>query len=264
MIYLDNASTTYPKPEAVYRTMDTFYRENGVNAGRGQYQAAAAVEQMISRVRQQGKALLHCGDDYETVLTASATEALNTVLQGIDFAHVQHVYTTGLEHNAVKRTLKSLQLLSKFDIIHLAVGRNMQLDLIAISKQVEAAPPDLLVMTHASNVTGQIVPIGEIAEAARRYRPLVILDMAQTAGLVDIDIAAIGIDAAVFAGHKTLYGPFGAAGLVMKKSLQLRPLLHGGVGIDSASENMPDEAPVRYEAGSRNVQAIAGLQAALT
>ena len=133
----------------------------------------------------------------------------------------------------------------------------------SIQGQFETHKPDLIVMTHASNVCGLITPISAICELARPYGATTVLDMTQTAGLIDTNLTALGVDAAVFAGHKTLYAPFGVAGFVMKKDLQLKPLLYGGTGLHSASLDMPESLPERFEAGSRNTCAIAGLNYAL-
>ena len=264
MIYFDNASTTYPKPEPVYAGMDNFIRTHVVNAGRGQYGSANTANTLLRDTRDKMKTLLRCNVNHETVFTSSATEALNVILQGLDFSKIKTVYITHFEHNAVLRTLAYLQKQWKFDIIPLATTKKpLNYDLTAIQKQFETHKPDLIIMTHASNVCGLITPVFAITTLARPYEPITILDMAQTAGLLGITLSEFGVDAAIFAGHKTLYAPFGVAGFVMKKDLQLKPLLYGGTGLHSASLEMPESLPERFEAGSRNIYAIAGLSYAL-
>ena len=257
MIYLDNASTTWPK-------LKLPIDGDLVNAGRGQYKAAAKAGAIIASTRESIKDLLGCNALYETVFTSSATEALNTILQGLDYSNIKTVYVTPFEHNAVIRTIFYLQKMLKYDILYLPVTEHpLEYDLLAIQAQFAQQPPDLLIINHASNVCGLVAPIGEICTLARKYNAVTVLDMAQTAGLVDVNLTDIGVHAAVFAGHKTLYAPFGAAGFVMRKDLPLKPLLYGGTGLHSAKSEMPVVIPERFEAGSRNIQAIAGLQQAL-
>lgn len=264
MVYMDNAATTFPKPECVYQAMDTFYRTHGVNAGRGQFKAAAIADNVIRDTRNQIKALLRCNENYETIFTSSATEAINVILQGLDYTKINNVYVTSFEHNAVYRTLYFLQNKIKFGIIELATKRYpLEYDLKKIEKQFSEAQPNLIVATHASNVCGLITPVMEIALLGKKYNSRVIVDMAQTAGLIDINVTAAGVDAAVFAGHKTLYGPFGASGFVINKHMPVAPLIYGGTGRDSIKVDMPDSLPDRFEAGSRNTQAIAGLHESL-
>lgn len=264
MVYLDNAATTFPKPHRVYRAMDTFYRTNGVNAGRGQYKTAAAAEKMISNTRNQIKDLMKCNADYEAIFTSTATEAINILLQGLDFSNVKTVYVTAFEHNAVYRTLYFLQNKTKFDIIELAtVKKPLGYDLRQIKKQFANTPPDLIVVTHASNVCGLVAPVEEISLLAKKHNARVIVDMSQSAGLIGLNVTAAAIDAAIFAGHKTLYGPFGASGFVIKKDLRVAPLLYGGTGRNSLAEDMPENLPERFEAGTQNAQAIVGLHESL-
>lgn len=264
MIYIDNAATTFPKPVRVYKAMDTFYRTHGVNAGRGQYKAAGAADKMIRDTRNQIKDKLGCNSDYETVFTSTATEAINTLLQGLDYSKVKTVYVTPFEHNAVCRTLALLQNSTNFGIIELETMQSpLDYNLKRIEAQFATEPPDLVVMTHASSVCGLVTPVGDIALLAKKYNACVIVDMAQTAGLIDINVTAAGVDAAVFAGHKTLYGPFGASGFVINKHIPVAPLIYGGTGRDSIKVDMPDSLPDRFEAGSRNTQAIAGLHESL-
>lgn len=264
MVYFDNAATTMPKPEEVYVAMDAFYRENGVNVGRGQYKTAAVAAALVDDTRKKILKLLHCPPQKRVVFTASATEALNIVLRGIDWQDGQTVYITPFEHNAVLRVLHYIQSIYKLNIIQLKIDRNsLSYDLEGIEYQFQDARPNVVIMTHASNVCGLITPIGEISALAKRYQAITVVDMAQTAGLVDTDLGSIPVDYSVFAGHKTLYGPFGIGGFTADKNAPLRPLLYGGTGIDSANPELPATIPERFEVGSQNVQAVAGLHAAL-
>jgi selenocysteine lyase/cysteine desulfurase len=252
MIYFDNASTTWPKP--IIATPEQY-----VNAGRGQYTAAAKAGALLAETRAEMKNLLYCNANYETIFTSSATEALNTILQGLDYSKVRTVYITPLEHNAVLRTIFFLQKKWKFGIIHLIVQKQqLGYDLAAIERQFVRKPPGLVVMSHASNMCGLVAPIGELCALARKHNAITVIDMAQTAGLLDTNLTDWGVGAAVFAGHKTLYAPFGAAGFVVRKDLPLSPLLYGGTGLHSATAEMPAELPARFEAGSRNYRPLPG------
>lgn len=260
--YFDNAATTFPKPECVYRSMDAFYRAHGGNAGRGQYKLAAEASKIVSETRSSLCELLQCGGK-EVIFTPSATIALNMVLQGILAAPGAHVYLSPFEHNAVTRTLHALQ--AKWDLqLHLLPYRKeVGYDLSAIKADFAAVPPDVLVLSHASNVCGLVAPVEEIAALAKQYSCTTVIDMAQTAGLVPLFVGSDLIDYAVFAGHKTLYGPIGIGGFFKKPEDMPVPILFGGTGVDSATQDMPSSSPARYETGSPNSIAIAGLHAAV-
>lgn len=262
MAYFDNAATTFPKPECVYTFMDHFYRTNGINAGRGNYGKAVTAGKLISDTRIRIQNLLHCPMK-QVIFTPSDTIALNMILQGLLSESAKTVYITPFEHNAVTRTLYHYQLKQLADVQLLKVSPSLDYDLNVIRTQFENKRPDIVVMSHASNVCGLIAPVEEISILAKKYNAVVIIDMAQTAGLVDCNIGLETIDFAVFAGHKTLYGPTGISGFVMKPGFDLRPVLFGGTGYDSANQLMPESLPQRYEMGTQNICGIAGLYAAL-
>lgn len=263
MHYFDNAATTFPKPEVVYSAMDSFYRSIGVNVGRGQYQAASMAFSIVEETRKMVLDLFHASYGYSCVFTPSATEALNVILQGISWHEGMNVYVSPFEHNAVIRTLNSIVAAYRINVITLYPYDGFAYDLNDITAAFMEKKPDVVVLTHASNVFGNILPVEEIFCLAKQYNAVTICDMAQTAGLVDIDIKKAKIDYSVFAGHKTLYGPFGVAGFVTNKFCELKPLVYGGTGVNSSDPNMPKEMPTKYEAGSLNSYAIAGLHASL-
>ncbi|QEK11542.1 aminotransferase class V-fold PLP-dependent enzyme [Crassaminicella thermophila] len=264
IIYFDNAATTYPKPEEVYTFMDKYYREFGVNVGRGQYTTASKANKIVEETRELIRELFKCSIDKKVIFTPSATEAINIILQGINWQGEENVYITHFEHNAVLRLL--YQLKEKYNIkinfLH-TEKKPLFYDIEKIKHQFQDIKPDVVIMTHASNVCGLITPIKEITELAKVYNAQVAIDCAQTAGLLDIDMKKIDADYLIFAGHKTLYGPFGIAGFLMDERSTLKPLLYGGTGIDSANPNLPNTIPEKFEVGSLNVYAIAGLNAAL-
>ena len=264
MHYFDNAATTFPKPDAVYDNMDSFYRTYGVNVGRGQFREASVASHMVDETRELILELFHASNLYSCVFTSSATEALNIILQGFPWEQGMNVYISPFEHNAVLRTLQHIQ--DKYSItvrMILPDCKTLKYDLPSVQATFASQKPDVVILTHASNAFGNILPITDIFTLAKDAGAITICDMAQTAGLIDTNIVESKIDFAVFAGHKTLYGPFGIAGFVTNQKLKLAPLIFGGTGIDSKNPYMPEEMPTKYEAGSPNVHAISGLNAAL-
>lgn len=262
-VYFDNAATTFPKPEEVYSFMDQFYRECGVNVGRGQHKLAAKASALVSDTRSNLLELFHCSNK-KVVFTHTATEALNTILRGIQVEDGCTIYISPFEHNAVTRVLYQMQKNIHIEIEQLSVVRDtIQYDLNDIKKQFETKAPSVVIVSHASNVCGVVAPIHQICTIAKQHHAITVIDMCQTAGLVDTDLSSNDIDFAVFAGHKTLYGPFGIAGFICAETAKFSPLLFGGTGVDSANQELPGSIPERYEVASPNIQAISGLYAAL-
>lgn len=262
-IYFDNAATTFPKPEEVYVFMDKFYRECGVNVGRGQHKLAARASNLVSDTRSLLLDLFHCSKK-KVIFTHTATEAINIILRGLTLTEGCNIYLSPFEHNAVTRVVAHLQAAYKLNVITLAVNKeDMRFELDRIMYQFKEKKPSLVVISHASNVCGVIAPIQELCAISKSFGAINIIDMCQTAGLVDTDISSDNIDFAIFAGHKTLYGPLGVAGFVCSGSLKPLPLLFGGTGVDSANQSLPETVPERYEVASSNIHAISGLCAAL-
>ncbi len=261
--YFDNAATTFPKPEAVYRFMDNFYRECGVNAGRGQHKLSARANALIDETRELILDLFHCSNK-SVVFTKTATESLNLILSGIIINSGCTVYISPFEHNAVTRMLHHLQKSIDFCIEILSVDRDSKnYNIQKISKQFSEKKPECIIVSHASNVCGVVAPINEIFTEGKKYNAVTVVDMCQTAGLIDTDLSSDIFDYAVFEGHKTLYAPMGIGGFICKPSTDIKPLVYGGTGVESANQDMPDEVPVKYEAGSHNILAIAGLNASV-
>lgn len=262
MAYFDNAATTYPKPDSVYSFMDEFYRNSGGSAGRGNYSLASSAKGLIDETRKLLQELLHCPAK-QVVFTPTATIALNIIIQGIIATGIKNVYISPFEHNAVTRTLHHFEELGQIKVTQLSVSPSLQYDLERIKYQFDAVRPDFLIMSHASNVIGLIAPAEEICTLAKNSGAITLVDMAQTAGLVDLNVGLEAIDFAVFAGHKTLLGPTGISGFIMNPAVNLPPVLFGGTGYDSANQNMPDSLPEKYEMGTLNIAGVAGLNAAL-
>lgn len=261
--YFDNSATTFPKPEEVYSFMDKFYRENGVNVGRGQHKLASKASFLVDETRKLLLEILHCKNK-GVVFTSTATEGINLVLQGREWKENSTVYISPFEHNAVTRTLFHLKDRYSLKIKRLAFNREkIEYDLEQIKVDFKEENPDVVICSHSSNVFGIVAPVEKIVEESKKYGAFNFIDMCQTAGLIELNVGNENIDAVVFAGHKTLYGPLGVSGVVMKKDIDLKPLIYGGTGVESANQNMPDIFPIKYEGGSHNILAISGLNASL-
>ena len=262
MAYFDNAATTYPKPETVYQSMDQFQRQTGGSFGRGNYEFSNSAKGMVDDTRKAIKQLLHCPAK-QVVFEPSATISLNIIIQGIIQKGARNIYISPFEHNAVTRTLHHYKTRGQIKVEELAVDQKLNYDIQRIRFQFETTPPDFVIVSHASNVIGLVAPVEEIFSLAKEFHAITLLDMAQTAGLVDLDIGKEIIDFAVFAGHKTLLGPTGISGFVMKPGIELEPVFFGGTGFDSANQDMPTSLPERFEFGTMNTVGIAGLNASV-
>lgn len=267
MIYLDNAATTYPKPERLYEAMDYANRHLAVNAGRGVYKSAQIALQKIEEVRKKILKQIQGEEMGEVVLTSSATIAINQIIGGLTLVRGDIVYVSPFEHNAVMRTLYKEQKKKEFFIEELPVIKEtLEIDLDKMAYMFGTKPPSLVCVTHVSNVTGYILPIEEIFLLTRKItkgKGKVILDAAQSFGIVPINYPLTPFDAVVFAGHKTLYGPMGIGGFIKQRDVHLEPFLAGGTGSNSLDLNMPDGIN-GLEPGSPNIPAIMGLKASIS
>lgn len=262
MAYFDNAATTFPKPEAVYKSMDLFQRHTGGSFGRGNYGFSASMKGVVDDTRSKIADLFHCPAK-EVIFEPSATISLNIIIQGIIRQGAKNIYISPFEHNAVTRTLHYYENLGQIKVTQLHVTPNLEFDLQRIRFQFEENRPDLVILSHASNVIGLIAPVDVICREAKAYGAITVLDMAQSAGLVDCDLSKDYFDFAVFAGHKTLLGPTGISGFVMKPDFNLEPVFFGGTGFESANQDMPRSLPERFEFGTLNTIGIVGLNASI-
>lgn len=261
-IYLDNAATTFPKSEAVYAAMDKTNRNCCVNAGRGSYRLARTANEIIDDVKIRMKQLVKAPSSARVILSPSITVALNQILNGIDFKQNDIVYISPYEHNAVARTLKKLADSEKIVVKLMPTdGKSQEIDIDLLRDMMKQDNPKCVCCTHISNVTGYILPIKEIFAIAKEVGAITVLDSAQSLGLIEMTMD--NIDFLAFAGHKTLYGPFGIGGFIDNSDIKLEQFIVGGTGSNSLVLDMPEESPNRYEAASSNIVAIAGLQAAL-
>jgi len=260
LAYFDNAATTFPKPECVYDGVDKFNRNFAMNVNRGKYKQSFKAGQIINETRNLLLKLLDAESTHNLIFTPSATIALNMVLQGIDFYGKKYVYISPFEHNAVLRPLNYLLDKFDFEIVELAVDKNkMSYDLEAIKYQFQDKKPDIVIVSHASNVCGIIAPVKEIFDLSKEYKAFTIMDMAQTCGLINVSLKKVQADFVIFAGHKTLYSTFGVGGFFIKKGIKIEPSIYGGTGVQSALSKQPDSLPERFEVGSLNTPAIASL-----
>lgn len=262
MAYFDNAATTYPKPQIVYQSMDQYQRHTGGSFGRGNYGFSSSAKSIVDDTRSSIQHLLHCPAK-QVIFEPSATISLNIIIQGIIEKGAKNIYISPFEHNAVTRTLYHYEARGIIKIFELSVDNTLTYDIQRIRFQFENVKPDLVIVSHASNVIGLIAPVEEIFSLAKEYNALTVLDMAQTAGLIDCDIGKDIFDFAVFAGHKTLLGPTGISGFVMKPSIELEPVFFGGTGFDSANQEMPASLPERFEFGTMNTLGVVGLNASV-
>ena len=262
MAYFDNAATSYPKPEEVYSFMDRFYRDHGGSVGRGNYDLANTAKGIIDETRCLLQDLLHCPAK-KVVFTPTATIALNMIIQSIVQSGIRTVYISPFEHNAVTRTLHHFERMGRIKVIELTVSECLEYDMARIRYQFDATRPDLVVVSHASNVIGLVAPVEDIFALSKEYGAITVVDMAQTAGLIELNVGLETIDFAVFAGHKTLLGPTGISGFIMKPNFNLSPILFGGTGYDSANQDMPGSLPERFEFGTMNTIGVVGLNASV-
>lgn len=261
--YFDNAATTFPKPESVYEFTNKFYRECGVNVGRGQHKLASVASALVQETRELLLELFHCPAK-KVVFTHTATEALNLVLRGLPVKDKYVVYISPFEHNAVTRTLHYLQSLYDIQVETLAFDKStMTYDMDRIRNQFASKKPNWMIVTHASNICGVVSPVEELCRLSKEFGSINVIDMCQTAGLIDVNLSGEDIDFAIFAGHKTLYSPLGIAGVISSFAVKPEPLLYGGTGVDSANQSLPESIPERYEVASPDIQAISGLNASL-
>jgi len=260
-LYLDTAATSIKKPHCVYEAIDNFMRTIGASPGRSVHKRGIIASRTVADARERTAGILGVDDSSQVVFTLNCTEALNLAIKGI-LKQGDHVITTSLEHNSVMRPLSAM--MEERDITVTRVGSNAE-GITDPDDLKKCLRPDtaLIVMSHASNVTGAIQPIAECCRIAREHGVLLLVDAAQTLGSVPIDLSSIPVDLLAFSGHKCLMGPQGVGGLYIRKGVFPIPLKHGGTGSASSAELQPDILPDKYESGTPNTPGLPGLSAAL-
>lgn len=258
MIYLDNAATTFPKPDSVYSAVCDALRENGGNPGRSGHKLSLAAGRVIEEARMLVAQLFHISKPERVVFTLNTTDALNLALKGVLSAG-DHVITSSMEHNSVSRPLEALKNIGvEFTKVPTPPEKGVSIS------DVESAIKEntkLMVFTHISNVTGTENPISEIGSLCSRRGILFLLDAAQSAGVQPINVQRMNIDLLAFPGHKGLLGPQGTGGLYIKEGVKMLPLRHGGTGSYSELLSQPEQLPDRFESGTQNTPGLAGLAA---
>ena len=261
MIYLDNAATSFPKPEAVYQALDRFARASLANPGRAGHKMALAAERTLDDARHLLNQFFHGEGPERFIFTLNCTDALNMAFKGV-LADGDHVITTDLEHNSVSRPLRAMELAGRITLTRLNADGGGTIDPDAIRKAITPRTR-LIALTHASNVLGTVQPVAEVGRIARERDLLFLVDAAQTAGVVPIDVQAMNIDLLAFPGHKSLLGPTGTGALYVGPRAQVRAWREGGTGGDSSSETQPQRVPYFLEGGTPNVLGVAGLAAGI-
>ena len=257
-IYLDNAATTFPKPPQVYRAVERAMREIGVGPGRGSHRRAIDADRLLFRAREEVASIFGIGDSSRLVFTHSATEALNLAVKGF-LRPGDHVVSTTMEHNSLFRPLKLAEK-EGVEITWVRGDRCGMVDLQGLRRAIRKGTR-MLAISHCSNVTGAIQPVEEIGVMTRKSGVVFLVDAAQSAGSIPIDVMEMNIDILAAPGHKGLYGPQGTGFLYMAEGIEVAPLIVGGTGGSSTMEMQPEEMPERYESGTLNTPGIAGLKA---
>ncbi|RAW16318.1 cysteine desulfurase [Paenibacillus taichungensis] len=259
VIYLDHAATSWPKPPAVGEAMMQALDVAGANPGRGGHRMAVQASRVLFGARKAISTLLGVRNANDIALGSNTTEALNLAIQGW-LREGDHVIATMAEHNSVRRPLEYMRKSRNVEVDYVPVNAAGEIDLVQFARLFRSNTR-LVVCTHSSNLLGSILPIGEIALMCQKHQVTFLVDAAQSAGIIPVDVKQLGIDMLAFPGHKGLLGPQGTGGLYIAPELDVLPLLHGGTGSQSEAIEQPLVRPDRYEAGTPNTVGIAGLAA---
>ena len=262
LIYLDNAATSFPKPPAVGEAITSFLTHCAGNPGRSGHTLALAAQGLVTQVRGLVASLFGVKDASRIVFAQNTTDALNLALWGL-LGPGDRVVTTGLEHHAMARPLLAMTERLGIGVARVRCAPDGTIDLDELDRALGAAPTRLLAMLHASNVCGTIMPVAEAARLAHGHGALVLLDAAQTAGALPIDVGALGVDLLAFPGHKGLLGPTGTGGLYVAPKVRLTPMRQGGTGTHSKEPRQPEALPEALEVGTLNTVGLAGLLASV-
>jgi selenocysteine lyase/cysteine desulfurase len=258
-IYLNNAATSWPKAPGLGQEVAKTIKEIPLRPGRSGF----AADDPLTDCRAALARLLGSAEGQHIVLCQHSTQALNLAIQGFPFTPGDRVVTTALEHNSALRPLFKLEKHGLIQLAIVPVNAQGRVEEDAFEETLRQYSPKLVVVNHASNVTGAIQNVGALFDAAHRLGAVTLLDASQTLGLVKVDVQQLGADMVAFTGHKYLLGPVGTGGLYVAPTVELEPLLVGGTGVRSDLRDMPPEMPGRLEAGTPNVPAFAGLRHAL-
>lgn len=262
-IYLDNAATSYPKPEEVYDAIDEYNRNNGVSLGRGATEKAVALQTTVDQCRKQAADLLGANRPSEISFTFNGTDSLNTIIHGV-LKPGDHVITSDVEHNSVLRPLQTLKDRWGLEITYVPADQTGTVAAADFQKAIRNNTR-LIILNHASNVTGSIQPVNDVGEIARNAGALFLLDAAQSVGHLPIDVSQMPVDFLACPGHKGLLGPLGTGLIYIRAELvdQVESFRQGGTGTRSEEETQPTSLPDKFESGNHNSPGLVGLKAAL-
>ncbi|RYG73381.1 aminotransferase class V-fold PLP-dependent enzyme [Lentibacillus lipolyticus] len=263
MIYFDQAASSYPKPPEVGKAMVHALNDVGANPGRGSHQLAREAAQIISGTREKAARLFGCSDPKKALFFSNATAALNQAIKGFTWAAGDHVIATTLEHNSIRRPLEHLKRKYGVEVTYIHWNGRTS----AFEQQIrQSIRPEtrLLAMTHASNVTGSVLPVENAAAIVGEHAIPVLVDASQTAGHLPLNMQKMGINMLAFPGHKGLLGPQGTGMLLVEGAIEMEPVQHGGTGSFSEDPENPEQWPEKFESGTLNTPGIAGLNAALS
>ncbi len=257
MVYLDNAATSFPKPECVYREMDRCMREYCANPGRGGHVLSVKAGMAVTDTREKICKLFNIHETLQLSFTKNATEALNTAIKGVVKPGC-HVITTAMEHNSVMRPLKVLERDMGLELSVITGNEYGEVEPDSFRKEIRSNTV-LIISSLSSNVNGIIMPIGEIGRIARDAGVLFLVDASQGAGSISLDVERENIDLLAFSGHKGLLGPQGTGCFYVREGLRLKPLMEGGTGSNSEYLYQPEIMPDLLESGTLNTPGIVGL-----
>lgn len=263
LIYLDNAATSFPKPEVVYAAVDHYNRKIGTPVGRGAYRKSIEFQSAIDQCRKLAGQVLGVSRPEEIAFTFNGTDSLNTIIHGVLKAG-DHVVTSDLEHNSVLRPLQTLKERGGVETTYIPVNQRGVVDAVAFREAIRDNTR-LIILNHASNVTGCIQPINEVGEIARKAGVLFLVDAAQTAGHLPFKISQMPVDFLACPGHKGLLGPLGTGLIYIRSEIadQVASVRQGGTGTRSEEETQPLSLPEKFESGNHNAPGLVGLRAAL-
>lgn len=258
VIYLDHAATSWPKPPEVTEAVIHAMMNDAANPGRGSHAMAVRASRILFEARKQLGKLFNVSNPNDIAFASNTTMALNMAIKGFLKAG-DHVIATSVEHNSVRRPLYYLEQTIGLQVTYVEADEQGRINVNDIALAVQPNTT-LMIANHSSNLLGTILPIEDIAEIAKKHGIKLLVDAAQSAGIIQVDVRTMGIDMLAFPGHKGLLGPQGTGGLYVDPEIELVPLLHGGTGSQSETPQQPDVRPDRYEAGTQNTPGLAGLK----
>ncbi|WP_025849844.1 aminotransferase class V-fold PLP-dependent enzyme [Paenibacillus ehimensis] len=257
VIYLDHAASSWPKPPEVLKAMHDCMEQYAANPGRGSHELAVKASRVLFEGRKQLAKLFNIKNPNDIAYAPNTTFALNLAIKGF-VKEGDHILCTAVEHNSVRRPLEYLKRTKNVQVTYVKTDEQGRLSLDDVRREI-ISKTSLIVSTHSSNLLGSIMPVEELGQLCRDHQIKLLVDAAQTAGTMEVDVQKLGIHMLAFPGHKGLLGPQGTGGLYIDPEIDLEPLLHGGTGSQSEAAEQPDVRPDRYEAGTQNTVGVAGL-----